>query len=68
VYDIISNVKPGIRTLFISGYTADIVERKGLPETCHLLSKPFSPNAFLEALRSVLDGADFKSGEEVGFT
>jgi PAS domain S-box-containing protein len=68
VYDMLSNVKPGIRTLFISGYTADIVERKGLPETCHLLSKPFSPNAFLEALRSVLDGDDFKSGEEVGFT
>jgi len=68
VFEIISKAKPGIRTLFISGYTADIVERKGLPETCHLLSKPFSPNAFLEALRSVLDGADFKSGEEVGFT
>jgi len=61
VYDIISKVKPGIKTLFISGYTADIIERKGLPKTCHLLTKPFSPNDFLKTLRSVLDSADFES-------
>ncbi|MRR54383.1 MAG: PAS domain S-box protein [Deltaproteobacteria bacterium] len=64
VYDTICKVKPGIKTLFISGYTADIVQRKGLPETCHLLTKPFSPNTFLKKLHSVLESAGFESGED----
>lgn len=68
VHDIISKVKPGIKTLFISGYTADTVARKGLPESCHLLTKPFSPNSFLQTLRNVLESTDFKSGEEAGFS
>jgi len=63
VFDMINKVKPGIRTLFISGYTADKVERKGLPEMCRLLRKPFSPDLFLNTMRSVLDGAGFQSGE-----
>jgi CheY-like chemotaxis protein len=56
VYDIISRTRPDIKTIFISGYTADIVEQKGIPETCHLVSKPFSPHAFLWKVRDVLDG------------
>ncbi len=56
VYDIISRARADIRTIFISGYTAAIVERKGLPETCHLVSKPFTPHDFLWKVRDVLDG------------
>jgi len=56
VYDIISRARAGIKTIFISGYTADIVEQKGIPETCHLVSKPFSPHDFLWKVRDVLDG------------
>jgi PAS domain S-box-containing protein len=55
VYDMISRIKPCIRTIFISGYTADIIERKGIPDTCHLVMKPFSPHFFLSKLRDVLD-------------
>ncbi|MRR58418.1 MAG: PAS domain S-box protein [Deltaproteobacteria bacterium] len=55
VYDIISRARNDVRTIFISGYTADIVEQKGIPETCHLVSKPFSPHAFLWKVRDVLD-------------
>jgi PAS domain S-box-containing protein len=56
IYDIISRSREDIKTIFISGYTADIVEQKGIPETCHLVSKPFSPHAFLWKVRNVLDG------------
>ena len=55
VYDIISRTRPEIKTIFVSGYTKDIVERKGIPDTCHLVTKPFSPHAFLWKLREVLD-------------
>ncbi|MEA5113329.1 MAG: PAS domain S-box protein [Geobacteraceae bacterium] len=56
VYDIISRARTDIKTIFVSGYTADIVEQKGIPETCHLVSKPFSPHDFLWKVREVLDG------------
>ncbi|MHC1697857.1 MAG: ATP-binding protein [Geobacteraceae bacterium] len=55
VYDIISKTRDGLKTIFISGYTAAIVEQKGIPETCHLVSKPFSPHEFLWKVRDVLD-------------
>jgi CheY-like chemotaxis protein len=55
VYNIISMTRPDIKTVFISGYTADIIERKGIPDTCHLVTKPFSLHAFLCKLREVLD-------------
>lgn len=58
VYDIINKAKPGMKTIFMSGYTGDIVERKSLPETCHLITKPFSPHVFLQKIRDVLDGAN----------
>jgi PAS domain S-box-containing protein len=57
VYDIISKTREEMKTIFISGYTAAIVEQKGIPETCHLVSKPFSPHEFLWKVRDVLDGA-----------
>jgi len=55
LFDIIRRIKGDIKTIFISGYTADIVEQKGIPENCHLVSKPFSPHAFLWKVRNVLD-------------
>jgi CheY-like chemotaxis protein len=63
VYDIISKARPDIKTLFISGYTADIVEGKKIPDTCLLVTKPFSPHVFLKALRDLLDGAERKRDE-----
>jgi len=58
VYDVISRTRPDIKTIFGSGYTRDIVECKGIPETCHLVTKPFSPHAFLSKLREVLDSTN----------
>ncbi len=47
----------GLRTLYMSGYTADVMERKGLPiEGMELLSKPFTQSRLHERIRHVLDG------------
>lgn len=55
VFEIISRTRDNLKTIFISGYTADIIEQKGIPESCHFVTKPFSPHAFLWKVRDVLD-------------
>ncbi|GLH69380.1 hypothetical protein GETHPA_09130 [Geothrix rubra] len=47
---------PGTRVLYLSGYTADIIQHKGLLETeADLLMKPFSSRALLARVREILD-------------
>jgi CheY-like chemotaxis protein len=47
---------PEVRVLFMSGYTDDAVVRHGiLVEGVHFLQKPFSPNALVTKVRTVLD-------------
>jgi len=49
---------PGMRRLFMSGYTADVIAHHGvLDEGVHFLQKPFSIAALAEKLREVLDDA-----------
>jgi PAS domain S-box-containing protein len=62
VYEIISKASPNIKTIFISGYTADIIERKGIPDGCRFVTKPFSPHSLLGELRDVLDESTPASG------
>jgi two-component system cell cycle sensor histidine kinase/response regulator CckA len=55
-YDEIHIIEPGVNALFMSGYTADIINRKGIDtEGLELISKPFSPLALLAKIREVLD-------------
>jgi PAS domain S-box-containing protein len=57
VLDEIRLVQPGIKALFTSGYTADILDRKGIEhEGLNFLSKPVLPSEFLKKVRDVLDG------------
>ena len=57
VLDAIRLVQPGIKALFTSGYTAEILDRKGIQrEGIEFLSKPVSPSEFLKKVRDVLDG------------
>jgi PAS domain S-box-containing protein len=52
----IMKLKPDIKTIFMSGYTSDIIARKGILEPgMHLLLKPLHPAALLEKIREVLD-------------
>jgi DNA-binding response OmpR family regulator len=49
-------LRPGIRVLFMSGFTDDTLTRHGLrPSTTELLEKPFTPETILARVRSLLD-------------
>jgi len=55
-YEEIIKLRPDIKTLFMSGYTADIIDRKGIiTEGLDFISKPVSPNELLRRIRDVLD-------------
>ncbi len=46
----------GLRVLFISGYTYDVIIDQGILDgEVNLLMKPFTPSAFLENVRRVID-------------
>ncbi len=50
-------LKPGIRTLFTSGYTADTISRRGVLEGgVHFLEKPFSLDSLARKIREALGG------------
>ena len=50
---------PALRTLFMSGYTANIIAHHGvLDEGVCFLQKPFSVTTLLEKVRTILDAAE----------
>ena len=52
----ISLRRPGIGALFMSGYTADVISRRGLVEEgTNFIQKPFSVRALAAKVREVLD-------------
>lgn len=54
--DSIRRIKPDIKTLFMSGYTADIIAHRGvLEEDVEFLQKPFTPYALARKVREVLN-------------
>lgn len=56
VYDAIRRHRSEIKAIFTSGYTADIINKKGVLDTeLDFLSKPLSPNRLLAKIREVLD-------------
>ena len=55
-YDRIRKLQPGVRVLFASGYGAEELTTHFLSDPrAHLLSKPFTPQSLLRAVRAVLD-------------
>ena len=51
----LASVRPGLRTLFVSGYTAETVRERGrLPEGSAFLEKPFDQLSLLRAVRALL--------------
>jgi signal transduction histidine kinase/PAS domain-containing protein/ActR/RegA family two-component response regulator len=56
VYEEIKKIMPRIKTVFTSGYTADIIHQKGiLSEGAGFIYKPTAPDAILTKVREVLD-------------
>ncbi|HEX2967396.1 MAG TPA: ATP-binding protein, partial [Syntrophorhabdaceae bacterium] len=55
-YDVIKNINPDAKTLFMSGYTRDVVLDKGVEEgRFEFISKPILPDELLRKVRDVLD-------------
>lgn len=56
-YDTIREENPVIKAILMSGYTADIINKKGvLEEKLNFITKPVQPLVFLKKLRRILDG------------
>ena len=56
VYETIKEMKPGIRTIFVSGYTDDVVIEKGINDrSVEFISKPVPIEELLSRIRAVLD-------------
>jgi CheY-like chemotaxis protein len=52
------SLRPGVRTLFVSGYTAETVRGRGrLPDDSAFLEKPFHQLSLLRAIRGLLSAA-----------
>ena len=62
-YETISRIRPGVRALFMSGYSEDIIHKRGiLQEGLNFIAKPVAPNALLKKIREVLDQEPEKAG------
>jgi len=58
VYDSAKAIRPDIKALFISGYTADIIHKKGIFEgDLNFLNKPIVPDELALKVREVLDSS-----------
>ena len=52
-----SNLRPGIKVLFVSGYSEEAIVHQGdLLPTARFLQKPFVPDRLLEMVRELLEG------------
>jgi two-component system cell cycle sensor histidine kinase/response regulator CckA len=55
-YDEIRKTHPAVKALFTSGYTADIIHKKGfLEDGVNFISKPVSPNELIKKVKELLD-------------
>jgi len=53
--DRISNLRPGIHVLYLSGHTEDTIVQQGILDPgVHLLSKPFTPDELIRRVESAL--------------
>jgi len=47
--------RPDLKVLFISGYTADVIVRRGVKDhASELLPKPFTPTVLVAKVREIL--------------
>jgi len=55
-FDEIRKLKPALKVIFASGYTADVIHKKGiLEENIDYITKPVAPTTLLLKVREVLD-------------
>ena len=57
--DRIVAIKPDVKTLYVTGYNADIIRAKGITEESqNIILKPVSPMDLLRSVRRILDNGD----------
>jgi CheY-like chemotaxis protein len=57
LYERLLGVRPGMKVLYMSGYTPDVISHVGqLGPEAHFIQKPFSLHEFSHKVRMVLDG------------
>jgi CheY-like chemotaxis protein len=55
-YAAIKKERPGVKAIFVSGYTADLLSDEGtLEKGASFLSKPVAPSVLLKKVREILD-------------
>ena len=55
-HEAISCIRPGVKALFMSGYSEDIIHKRGiLQDGLNFIAKPVAPNTLLKKIREVLD-------------
>jgi PAS domain S-box-containing protein len=56
MYEEVKKTNPDIKIIFMSGYSADVIDSKGLlEEELHFMDKPVKPDKLLRMIREVLD-------------
>lgn len=59
----LSALRPGLKVLFASGYTENVVVHRGIVDPgVHFIAKPYSFDALSARVREVLDGQDQVTG------
>jgi DNA-binding NtrC family response regulator len=61
----LEKIKPGIKVLFMSGYTSNVIVHRGvLEENVNFLQKPFSIDTLSTKVREVLDHDELSPGSK----
>ncbi len=57
IQQMVSSLRPGTKTLFMSGYTENVIAHHGVLDAgIHFISKPFTESALSQTVRRILDG------------
>ena len=61
-----TRMKPGIKIIYMSGYTGNIIARHGLLENgMNFINKPLMPDRLAQKIREVLDSEEKKASQAV---
>ena len=56
-------LRPGVKILFMSGHTQDVLLKEGVQKGTAFLQKPFTPAGLAQKVRDALDGASRPAGQ-----